>query len=97
MMAPSSVVGLPPGVARELSHRCSPPLSPCVPAQPSGSEVGESSEEHKYSDDTDYHQLLKDYRKVQALLSLSRLNAEMLRGELDVARDALQVSNNEAS
>ena len=35
-----------------------------VPAQPSGSEVGESLEEHEYSDDADYHQLLKDYRKV---------------------------------
>ena len=45
----------------------------------------------------DYHQLLKDYCKVQALLSSSRLNAEMLRGELDATRDALQVFENEAS
>ena len=60
-------------------------------------EVGELSEEHKYSDDVDYHQLLKDYHKVQALLSSSRLNPEMLRGELDTTRDAFQVFENEAS
>ena len=59
--------------------------------------MGESSKEHEYLDDADYHQLLKDYRKVQALLSSSRLNAEMLRVELDAARDALQVFENEAS
>ena len=53
--------------------------------------------EREYSDDIDYRQLVKDYRKVQALLSSSRLNAEMLRGELDAARDALQVFENEAS
>ena len=97
MMAPSPIVGLPPGIARESSHRRSPLPSPCVPAQPSGSEVGESSEERKYSDDIDYHQLLKDYHKVQALLSSSRLNAEMLRGVLDATHDALQVSENEAT
>jgi len=96
-MTPSLVVGLPPGVAEESSHRRSSLPSPCVPTQPSGSEVGESSEERKYSDDIDYHQLLKDYHKVQALLSSSRLNAEMLRGELDTARDALKVFENEAS
>jgi len=60
-------------------------------------EVGQSSEEREYSDDIDYRQLLKDYRKVQVLLSSSRLNAEMLRGELDAARDTLQVFKNEAS
>jgi hypothetical protein len=59
--------------------------------------VGESSKEREYSDDANYHQLLKDYRRVQALLSSSRINAEMLRGELDAVRDALQVSENEAS
>ena len=97
MMAPSSVVGLHPGVAREWSCCRSPPPSPCIAAQPSSFEVGESSEEREYSDGADYHQLLKDYLKVQALLSSSRLNAEMLHGELDTARDALQVSENEAS
>ena len=85
------------GVARESPHHRSPSPSPCVPAQHSGSEVVELSEERKYSDDADYHQLLKDYRKVQALLSSSTMNAEMLRSELDAARDALQVSKNEAS
>ena len=89
MMAPSLVMGLPPDAARESSNCRSPPSSPCVPAQPSGSEMGESSKESEYSDDADYHQLLKDYRKVQAVLSSSRLNTEMLRGELDATRDAL--------
>jgi hypothetical protein len=67
------------------------------PTQPSGSKVDESSEKHEYSDDVDYHQILKDYHKVQVLLSSSRLNAEMLHGELDAACDALQVYENEAS
>ena len=53
--------------------------------------MGESLEEHEYSDDADYHQLLKDYRKVQALLSSSRLNAKMLRGEIEVACDAVGI------
>ena len=97
MTALSLVMGLPPGVAGELSHRRSLPPSTCIPAQPFGSKVGKSSEEREYSDDVDYCQLLKNYHKVQALLSSSRLNAEMLRGELDAARDALQVSKNEAS
>ena len=89
--------GASPSVAGESSHRRSLPLSPCVPAHPSSFEVGESSEEREYLDDTDYHQLLKDYHKVQVLLSSSRLNAKMLRGELDAARNALLVSENEAS
>jgi hypothetical protein len=84
--------GASPDVAGESSHRRLLTPSPCVPTQPSGSEVGESSEERKYSYDADYHQLLKDYRKVQALLSSPRLNAKMLRGELDVMRDVRQVS-----
>ena len=59
------------------SSRCRlPPPSPSVPAQPSGSEVGESSEEGESSHDKDYHQLLKDYHEVQAVLSLTRLNAD---------------------
>ena len=97
MKAPSPVMGLPPVVAGESSHRCSPLPSSCVLAQPSGSEVGESSEEHESSNDVDYHQLLKDYSKIQPLLSSSRLNTEMLRGELDAMHDALQVSKNDAS
>ena len=74
-----------------------PPPSPLVPAQPSSSKVGESSEERESLDDIDYHQLVKDYLKVQAVLSLTRLNAEMLRSELDAACDALQASKNLAS
>jgi hypothetical protein len=57
--------------------------------------VGESSEERESSDDVEYHQLLKDYREVQADLSSARLNAEMLRGELDAARDTLHFSTTE--
>ena len=91
------IVGLPTGGAGESSHHHSLPLSLFVPTQPSSSKVGESSEEREYSDDAEYCQLLKDYRKVQALLSSSRLNTEMLGGELDVTRDALQVSENEAT
>jgi len=56
--------GASPGVARESSCRRSPLSSPCVPAQPSGSEMGESSKESEYSDDADCHQLLKDFCKV---------------------------------
>ena len=89
--------GASPRCFQESSCHRSPPPSLCVPAQPYGSEVGELSEEHEYSDNVDHRQLLKDYRNVQALLSSSRLNAEMLRGELDTTRDTLQVSKNEAS
>jgi hypothetical protein len=78
MTVPSSVIGIPPGVAKESSHRRSLPPSPCVPAQPSGSEVGESSKKREYSDNADHCQLLKDYHKVQALLSSSWLNTEMM-------------------
>ena len=97
MMAPSLGMGLSLGVAGESSRRHSSPPSPCVPAQPSGSEVGESSEECESLDDVNYHQLLKDYREAQVDLSSTRLNVEMLRGELDAARDALQAFKNLAS
>ena len=40
---------------------------------------------------------MKDYREAQADLSSTRLNVEMLRGELDTARDALQASKNLSS
>jgi hypothetical protein len=40
---------------------------------------------------------LKDYHEIQAVLSSTRLNAEMQRGELDATCDALQVSKNEVS
>ena len=90
-------MGLSPGGAGESSrHRLLPP-SPSVPAQPSSSKVGESSKEHESVDYAEYHQLLKDYREVQADLSSTRLNAETLHGELDAARDALQASKNLAS
>jgi len=97
MTTPSPVVGLSPNIARESSHCRSPPPSLCVPTLSSSSKVGESFEEREYLDDADYHQLLKDYHKVQTLLSLSRLNAKMLCGELDAMCDALKVSKNEAS
>jgi hypothetical protein len=88
--------GVFPRGAIELSHHCLLPSSPSVPAQPSGSKVGDSSEERESLDDIDYHQLLKDYREVQTVLSLTKLNVKMLHGELDAARDTLHVSKNEA-
>ena len=94
MVASSPVMGLSPGGAVESSHRRLPPPSPSVPAQPSGSKVGESSEEHESSNDIDYYQLLKDHREVQAVFSSTKLNAEMRHGEVDAARDALQASKN---
>ena len=78
MAAPSLILGLSPGGAGESSSHRLPSLSPSVPAQPSGFELGESLEEHKSLDDVDYHQLLKDYHEVQAVLSSARLNVEML-------------------
>ena len=89
MASPSLVVGLSPGGARESSHRRLPPLSLSVPAQPSGSKVGESSEERECSNDVEFHQLLKDYCEVQVDLSSTWLNVETLHGELDTVRDAL--------
>ena len=86
-----------PGGARESSRHRFPPLSLFVPTHPSGSKVGESSEECEFSDNVDYHQLLKDYREVQAVLSSTRLKAEMLHNELDAACDTLQASKNLAS
>jgi hypothetical protein len=89
--------GASPSGARELSRRCLLPPSLSVPALPSGSEVGESLEEHESIDDIKYRQLLKDYREAQVDLSSTRLNAEMLRSELDATHDALQASKNLAS
>ena len=82
-------MGLSPSGARELSHRRLSSPSPSVLAQPSSSEMGESSEEHESSDDVEYHQLLKDYHEAQADLSSTKLNIEMLRVELDAAHDTL--------
>jgi hypothetical protein len=97
LAAPSPVVGLSPcGVEESSRHRLSP-SSPSIPTQPSSSEVDKSSEEWKSSDDVDYHQLLKDYREVQVVLSSTRLNTEMIRSEQDAMRDTLQVSKNEVS
>ena len=90
-------MGLSPGGVRESSHRRLPPLSPSVPAQPSSCEVGESSEEHESSNDVDCHQLLKDYHEVQAVLSSTRLNSEMLCSELDASCDAPEASMTEFS
>jgi hypothetical protein len=94
MAVPSPVMGLSPGGAGESSRRRLPPSSLSVLAQPSGSKVDESLEERESSNDVDYHQLLKDYREVQAVLSSTRLNAKMLHSELDATRDALQASKN---
>ena len=90
-------MGLSLSGAGESSHRRLPPSSLSIPSQPSGFEVGELSEQREYSDVVDYGQLLKDYHKVQVLLSPSRLNTEMLHGELDATCDALHVSEKEAS
>ena len=97
MVAPSQVMGLYPGGARESSYHRLPPPSLSIPAQPTSSKVGKSSEERESTDDVEYHQLLKDYNEVQVDLSSTRLNAETLRGELDVVHDALQASKNLAS
>jgi hypothetical protein len=94
MVAPSQVMGLSPYGARELSRRRLLPPSLFVPPQPSDSEVGELSEECESSDNVNCHQLLKDYCEAQADLSSTRPNAEMLRGELDAACDALQAFKN---
>ena len=87
-------MGLSPDGARESSRRRLPPPSPSVPAQPSGSEVGGSLEEHEPSDDIEYRQLLKGYREIQVDLSSTRQNVEALRAELDATRNALQASKN---
>ena len=90
-------MGLSLGGAGESSYCRLPLPSLFVPTQPSCSEVAELLEEHESSDNVEYRQLLKDYYEVQAVLSLTRLNTKMLHGELDAARDALQVSKNEVS
>ena len=97
MAVPSLVMGLSPSGARESSRRHLPPLSPSVPAQPSSSKVDESLEECESLDIVECHQLLKDYHEVQAVLSSTRLNAEMLCSELDATRDTLHASKNLAS
>ena len=56
--------------------------------------MDKSSEEHESSNYVNYHQLLNDYREAQEDLSSTRLNAEMLRGEMDAMRNALQASKN---
>ena len=97
MVAPSPDVGLSPSGAGESSSRRLQPSSPSVPARPSSSEVGELSKERESSDDIEYHQLLKGYHKAQADLSSTRLNAEMLRAEVDATRDTLHFSMTEVS
>ena len=77
---------LPTGGARESSRRLLPPLSPSVPAQPSGSEVGESSSDKKY------HKLLKHYHKAHELLCASRLHTDMLLSDLVAVHAALVVA-----
>ena len=88
------MLGLSPGGAGESSRRRLLSPSPSIPAQPSGSEVGESSKEHESLDGIEYHQLLKDYHEVKVVLSSTKLNAEMLCNELDATCDALQASKN---
>jgi hypothetical protein len=97
MAVPSPVLGYSPGGAGESYCRRLPPPSPSIPAQPSSSKMGESSEEHESVDDIDCYQLFKDYCNVQAVLSVTRLNVEMLRNELDASHNALQASGTEFS
>ena len=59
--------------------------------------MGESSKEHESLDDVEYRQLLKDYHEAQVDLSSTRLNAKMLRAELNATRDALYFSMTEVS
>jgi hypothetical protein len=97
MATPSPVVALSPDGAGESSRHRLLPSSPSVPAQPSSSKVGKSSEERKSSDDVEYHQLLKDYHEAQADLSSTKLNAKMLRTEVHATRDTLHFSMTEIS
>ena len=97
MATPYQVVGLSTVVPESRPVVALIPPSPSIPAQPSGSKVGESSEERESLDDVEYHQLLKDYREVQVDLSSTRLNAKMLCTELDAARDALNFSMTKVS
>jgi hypothetical protein len=85
------IVGLPTSGAGDSSHHRLPPSSPSVPAQPSGSEVGESS------GDKTYHKLLKHYHEIRALLCVSRLHADMLCHDLVAARATLVVALQEAT
>ena len=91
MAAPPPIEGLPTGGAEESSHRHLPLLSLSVPAQPSGSEVGESLGDEKY------RKLLKHYHEVRATLCVSRLHADMLRGDLVAVRAALVVALQDAT
>ena len=86
MAMPPTIMGLPTGGARESSRRRSPPLSPSIPPQPTGSELGKSS------GDQNYHKLLKHYHEVRAVLCASRLHTDMLRGDLVVAHATLVVA-----
>ena len=88
---PPPVVGLSTGGAGESSLHCSPLSSPFVPVEPSGYEVGESSGDEKY------RKLLKHYHEVRALLCVSRLHADMLRGDLVAAHAVLVVAQQEAA
>ena len=97
MAAPSLVLGHSPGGVGQSSRRRLPPPIPSIPTQSSSSKVDKSSEEHESSNDVDYHQLLKDYHEVQAVLSATRLNVKMLHGQLDASRDTLQASMTEFS
>ena len=91
MAVPPPIMGLPTGGAGESSRHRSPPPSPSIPAQPSGSKVGESLGDEKY------HKLLKHYHEVQALLCVSRLHVDMLLGDLVAACAALVVAQQEAT
>ena len=91
MEALPPVMGLPSDGASESSRRHSPSLSLSIPAQPSGSKVGESSGDGKY------RKLLKHYHEVRAALCASRLHTDMLCGDLVVARTALVVALQEAA
>jgi len=91
MAAPPAIMGLPTGGAGESSHHRSPPPSPSVPTQPSGSKVCESSGNEKYC------KLLKHYHEVRALLCESRLHADMLLDDLVAPHTTLVVAQQEAT
>jgi hypothetical protein len=91
MAAPPPIVGLPTGGAGELSHRCSPPSSPSIPAQPSGSEVGKSLGDKKYL------LLSKHYHELRVMLCASRLHTDMLLSDLVAMCTALVMAQREAT
>ena len=59
--------------------------------------MGKSLEERESLDDKEYHELLKDYREALADLSLTRLNAKIMRTKVEATCDTLHFSMTEVS